>query len=129
MATEITDNDRMNSFLSAVCDHHEHMKPQQRREQIKIYGLAAEIFEEALIPFLPKILGNLGKKLREAANHMQEAIAETLGLMVYFIINKVAAMAQHQLSEAGPHGDEHILVESSQQQMDLIENHFFKMPL
>ncbi len=26
MATEITDNDRMNSFLSAVADHHEHMK-------------------------------------------------------------------------------------------------------
>ncbi len=26
MATEITENDRMNSFLSAVADHHEHMK-------------------------------------------------------------------------------------------------------
>ena len=89
MATEITDNDRMNSFLNAVADHHEHMKPQQRREQIKVYGLAAEIFEEAIIPFLAKILANLSKKLKETATYMHEAIAETLGLMVYFIINKV----------------------------------------
>ena len=27
MSTEITDNDRMNSFISTVSDHHEHMKP------------------------------------------------------------------------------------------------------
>jgi hypothetical protein len=87
MATEITDNDRMNSFLNTVSDHHEHMKPQQRREQIKIYGLAAEIFEEALVPFLPKVLAILTKKLKEGTAHMQEAIAETLGLMVYFMVN------------------------------------------
>ena len=92
MATEITDNDRMNSFLSAVADHHEHMKQQQRREQIKIYGLAAEIFEEALIPFLPKILQLLAKKIKEGTTYMQEAIAETLGLMVFFIINKLGTL-------------------------------------
>jgi ubiquinone biosynthesis protein UbiJ len=92
MATEITDNDRMNSFLNAVAEHHEHMKPQQRREQIKVYGLAAEIFEESLIPFLGKILGNLSKKLKEAATYLHEAIAETLGLMVYFILTKVGTL-------------------------------------
>ena len=98
MATEITDNDRMNSFLNAVAEHHEHMKPQQRREQIKVYGLAAEIFEESLIPFLAKILGSLSKKLKEAATHLHEAIAETLGLMVYFIVTKVGTLDQ------GPEG-------------------------
>ena len=63
MATEITDNDRMICFLSAISDQNEHMKPQQKKEQIKIFGLAAEIFEEALIPFIPKILSALQKKL------------------------------------------------------------------
>lgn len=92
MATEITDNDRMNSFLSTVGEHTEHMKQQQRREQIKIYGLAAEIFEEALIPFLPKILLIVAKKVKEATSYMQEALAETMGLMVYFIVNKVGTM-------------------------------------
>lgn len=28
MTTEITDNDRMNCFLSAISEHNEHMKPQ-----------------------------------------------------------------------------------------------------
>ena len=32
MATEITDNDRMNSFLAMVGEQTEHMKQQQRRE-------------------------------------------------------------------------------------------------
>jgi hypothetical protein len=41
------------------------MKPQQKKEQIKIYGLAAEIFEESLLPFMPKILITLNKKLKE----------------------------------------------------------------
>ena len=98
MATEITDNDRMNSFISTVSDHHEHMKPNQRREQVKIYGLAAEIFEEALIPFIPKILAILSKKLKEGANYMQEAIAETLGLMAYFIVTKVGATAAESIN-------------------------------
>ena len=65
MTTDITDNDRMNCFLSAISDSNEHMKPQQKKEQIKIFGIAAEIFEEALIPFLPKVLATLQKKLKE----------------------------------------------------------------
>lgn len=32
MATEITDNDRMNCFLNAIAEHNEHMKPQQKKE-------------------------------------------------------------------------------------------------
>jgi len=28
------------------------MKPMQKKEYIKIFGLASEIFEEALIPYL-----------------------------------------------------------------------------
>jgi hypothetical protein len=38
---------------------------------------------------LPKILSNIAKKLKEGVNQMQEAVAETLGLMVYFIVIKI----------------------------------------
>jgi hypothetical protein len=41
------------------------MKPNHRKELIKIYGNAAEIFEEALLPFMPKILTYLQRKLKE----------------------------------------------------------------
>lgn len=56
MSTDITDTEKMTIFLSSLSDYNEHMKLQQKKEQIKIYGIASEIFEESLIPFLPKIL-------------------------------------------------------------------------
>ena len=49
MMNDITDTDKMNAFLNALSDHNEHMKTQQKKEYIKIYGVAAEIFEESLI--------------------------------------------------------------------------------
>jgi hypothetical protein len=65
MMNDITDTDRMNTFLNAISDHNEHMKPVQKKEYIKLYGLAAEIFEESLIPFMQKVLNTLAKKLKE----------------------------------------------------------------
>ncbi len=107
MATEITDNDRMISFLSTVSDQNEHMKPQQKKEQVKIYGLAAEIFEESLLPFLPKILAALSKKLKEGTAPIHEAISDTLGQMVFYIVNKV---------------------EEFDEKREILEN-FFKLPI
>ena len=59
MTEHITNTDRMNAFLFALSESNEHMKVQHKKELIKIYGEAAEIFEEALLPFLPKILSYL----------------------------------------------------------------------
>ena len=56
MQTEITDHERMILFLNALSEHNEHMKPQQKKEYIKVYGVAAEIFEDALIPYVQKVL-------------------------------------------------------------------------
>lgn len=44
-----------------------------------MYGVAAEIFEESLVPFLPKILATLSKKLKEGTAVMHTAISDTLG--------------------------------------------------
>ena len=38
------------------------MKLPQKKEYIKIYGRAAQVFEESLIPYLGKILSLLLKK-------------------------------------------------------------------
>lgn len=89
MMNEITDTDRMNSFLSSLSDHNEHMKPQQKKEYIKIYGLAAEIFEDALIPFVPKVISNLLKKVKEETCQMHAALSDTLGQLVLHLVDKV----------------------------------------
>ena len=56
MSEHITSGDRMNVFLNHLNDSSEFLKNNQKKEYIKIYGLASEIFEESLVPFLPKIL-------------------------------------------------------------------------
>ena len=52
MTIEITDHEHMILFLTLVGESNDHMKPMQKKEYIKIFGLASEIFEEALIPYL-----------------------------------------------------------------------------
>ena len=56
MMEHITNADRMNTFLHYLNEQNDHLKNTQKKEYIKVYGIAAEIFEESLIPFLPKIL-------------------------------------------------------------------------
>ena len=56
MKVQITDNDRMIMFLSSLTNTNDHMNAPQIKEQIKQLGVAAEIFEEALVPFIPKVL-------------------------------------------------------------------------
>ncbi len=65
MTEHITNTDRMNAFLFMLSESNEHMKPHHKKELIKLYGIAADIFEEALIPFMPKILTYLQRKLKE----------------------------------------------------------------
>ena len=72
MTEHITNTDRMNSFLFSLSESNEHMKIQHKKELIKIYGESAEVFEEALLPFFPKILSYLQKKLRENDSNLHE---------------------------------------------------------
>jgi hypothetical protein len=48
---------------------------------------------------LPKVLIIVSKKVKEATAYMQEALAETMGLMVYFIVNKVGSMGLEAANE------------------------------
>ena len=54
------------------------------KEQIKMFGLAAEVFGEAIIPLIPKILQSLTKLTRdEGTNRLHVAISDTLGELVH----------------------------------------------
>lgn len=41
--------------------------------------MAAEIFEEALIPYLSKVLGIFAKRVTEQSGDLHQSIADTLG--------------------------------------------------
>lgn len=52
MTEHITNTERMNTFLYQLSESNEHTKISHKKELIKIYSLSAEIFEEALVPFI-----------------------------------------------------------------------------
>jgi hypothetical protein len=39
------------------------------KEQLKQFGVAAEIFEDALVPFVPKMMANFLKKIKEEGSN------------------------------------------------------------
>jgi len=65
------------------------MKNTQKKEYIRVYGLASEIFEESLIPFLPKILAQITKRLKDGNNEIHLAYAEALGSIVHNVMNNL----------------------------------------
>ena len=66
MTEHITNTDRMSTFLLMLSEQNEHMKLSHKKELILLYGEAAEVFEEALLPFMPKILTYLQRKLKDS---------------------------------------------------------------
>ena len=90
MTTDITDNERMGTFLNSLVELNEHMSLSQMKEQIKQLGVAAEIFEDALVPFVPKMLFNFQKKIKEEGSaRLHVAISETIGQLVWNIVDKL----------------------------------------
>ena len=60
------------------------------KEQIKVYGILSEVFEEDIVPFMPRILKNLEKTVvSEGTNRLHGAISETIGTIVFNIIDKI----------------------------------------
>mmetsp|Transcript_6966 Transcript_6966/g.6118 ORF Transcript_6966/g.6118 Transcript_6966/m.6118 type:complete len:137 (+) Transcript_6966:237-647(+) len=68
------------------------MKLSHKKETLKVYGEAAEIFEDALIPFLPKILTYLQRKLKEGDEHLHGVISESMGALVLHVFKKVESL-------------------------------------
>ena len=45
-----------------------------------MFGIASEIFEESLVPFVPKLLSNFSKRIKEdGTNRLHGPISETIG--------------------------------------------------
>lgn len=88
MANDITDHEHMIMFLNMIAESNDHMKPLQRKETLRIFGVAAEIFEDALFPYLTKILGTFCRKSTEPHVDTHPVISETLGTVVLHLIEK-----------------------------------------
>ena len=91
MYNDCSDNDRMLFCLTKFTAFNEHVKVTQMKEQIKMFGVAADIFGEQIIPFIPKILLNLTKLIKEEATaRLHVSISDTLGELVHYTVEDMA---------------------------------------
>ena len=68
MSEHVTNSDRMNAFLAALAGPGDKNSPNnksQRKEMLKIFGSAAELYEESLLTFVVKIALHLAKVIKE----------------------------------------------------------------
>ena len=98
MVTEVTENDRMVTLLNSFTDFNVHTKITQQKEQIKLFSLAAEVFEDSLVPYIPKILSTLSKIIKEdATTKLHQTVADTMGLLSLNTVEKL--QGRHQQTE------------------------------
>lgn len=88
MTEHITNQERMNTFLSCLAEQND-MKTTQKKEYIRVFGMAAEIFEESLIPFIPKILSQITKRLKDGNQEVNNAYADALGSIVHNVVSNL----------------------------------------
>jgi hypothetical protein len=58
------------------------MKNLQRKELIKLLGTAAEVFNDKVSQFIPKILQFYHKRVKDADNFLHIPLSETMGSIV-----------------------------------------------
>jgi ABC-type multidrug transport system fused ATPase/permease subunit len=75
-------------FLNKLSESNDHMKTVQKREYIKVFGKAAAIFEEALVPYVHRIVNTLAKKARDETSELSGVISDTFGQVTYHIVIK-----------------------------------------
>lgn len=90
MTEHITNTDRMNALFAALASENRYnINQNQRKEIVKLYGVAAEIFEESLLSFVQKIIMYLQKLMKENHDFLHSTIAQSVGKVVRYIVCRI----------------------------------------
>jgi hypothetical protein len=61
----VINSERMNVVIYHLTEFNDTMKPFQRKELIKLLASSAEVFQDKMVPFMPKILAFYGKRIKD----------------------------------------------------------------
>lgn len=91
MQSEIKHDAHMRLFLETVGATSNHMSIACRKELIKVFGLATEIFQTDFLPYSQLVFTSLRKQANEQKELLQPVIAEVFGSFViqYILHNEI----------------------------------------
>ena len=84
LVSHVQDSDRMNLVLTLLSETSDHQKPAGKKESMRVIGMMAEIFEDKLANFLPRILQLMSKKLKENDPQIHDTLSASLGNLITF---------------------------------------------
>jgi len=84
LANQVQDSDRIALTLNIIAENNEHQKPAMKKETLKIIGVMAEVFEERIIEFLPKILALATKKIKDNDPQLHGPLSDSIGSVIGF---------------------------------------------
>ena len=87
--SQVQTYDRIEILLSQLSSNNLFEKVKAKRGLIKIIGVMAEVFQERLIDFLPRILQILIKKLKENDSQLYNALSESVEALVIFVFPEI----------------------------------------
>lgn len=65
MSDHVSNSERMNVVVYHLTEFNDTMKSFQRKELIRLLGNAAEVFDEKMVQFMPKVLAFYGKRIKD----------------------------------------------------------------
>jgi len=89
LINHVQDADRINLVLTLLSETGDHQKATGKRESMKVIGLMAEVFEDRLAVYLPKILNIMSKKLKENDPQIHDTLSASLGNLVNFTLRNL----------------------------------------
>jgi hypothetical protein len=84
LMNQVQDSERISLVLNLISEHNEHQKPNSKKETLKIIGILAEVFEEKIVEFIPKILGLATKRIKENDSQVHGSLSDSIGSVIGF---------------------------------------------
>jgi len=77
------------AFLNSLADTNEHLNNMHKKEFIKMYGTLAEVLEGDAVPYIPRIVAALQKKMKEGDQLLHEALGFAFGTVVHNTLHTI----------------------------------------
>ena len=76
------DSDRITLTLNCLSESNDHQKSTAKKETVRVMGVMAEVLEDRLIDFLPRMIGLITKRLKDNDMQINVACSETMATII-----------------------------------------------
>ena len=89
LSNHANSEEKVLAFLNSLADTNEHLNNMHKKEFIKMYGTLAEVMEAEAVPYIPRMVTALQKKMKEGDQLLHEALGFAFGTLVHNTLHTI----------------------------------------